>query len=248
LEKEKNTKEGCVEQYTPSEIETHVMQAIAQQNISMMFQDVFDSKKSVVFQEVFIKLQTSSGKLLYPKTYLKVLKKLGLEIEFDLLVIENILKQGDEKGVYALNIAPSSLRNEKFLKVLKELLTQSSISLMFIFSEMEYYANTKRFNAILSSLQTMGVVFVVDRLASYHTSFLYLRDLNIDIVRFDTYYSKYKKMEHNRAILEGFVKMAHQKNVKTWIKNLEDEQSLLNGHTIGIDYFQGKYLANVKEN
>jgi len=29
------------------------------------------------------------------------------------------------------------------------------------------------------------------------------------------------------------------------MKNLEDKQSLLEGHTLEIDYFQGKYLANL---
>jgi EAL domain-containing protein (putative c-di-GMP-specific phosphodiesterase class I) len=247
LEKEKLHKEIELE-CTPSEIESRVFEAIEKNALSMMFQEVFDAHNQLAFKEVFVKIQTTTGKLLYPKSYMKVIKKLGLGITFDLLVIENVVKFGDKSHRYAINISPSSLRNEKFLSRVKEIVKESGFSFIFILSEMEYYANTQRFNAILSSLQKMGVTFVIDRLGSFHTSFLYLRELNIDIVRFDTYYANYEKMVQNRAILEGFVTMAHKKNVKTWMKNLEDKQSLLEGHTLEIDYFQGKYLANLKEN
>ena len=87
----------------------------------------------------------------------------------------------------------------------------------------------------------------IDRLGSQQTSFLYLRELDIDVVRFDSYYSKEIKDKKNHSIISGFNTMAQEKGIKTWIKNIEDEESLEIAKKININYIQGKYLADLEE-
>ena len=93
----------------------------------------------------------------------------------------------------------------------------------------------------------MGVVVAIDRLGSLHTSFLYLRDLNIDMVRFDSFYSKNMDEGRGKNIISGFNVMAHEKGVKTWIKMIEDEKVNNLAKELGIDYLQGKYLAQIEK-
>jgi EAL domain-containing protein (putative c-di-GMP-specific phosphodiesterase class I) len=210
-----------------------------------MEQDVFENKR-VAFKEAFVKLNSADGKIIHPKSYRKVLNKLSLSVDFDLMVIEEIIVNYSNDFRYAINIFPTSLRNEKFLLKLKKLLKEHSNSkIMLVLSEMEYYSFTKRYNSIIKSLQSMDVKIAIDRLGSIHTSFLYLRELEVDIVRFDTYYSHEKKLIRNLSIVEGFQMMAHEKGIKTWIKNIENEESLKMVKKIGIDYVQGKFLSNL---
>jgi len=248
LEKNKNSKnEEIAEDLNPSEIESAIIAAINKKRLDLSYQKVFDKDKKPLFKECFVKLYSEQNKRFYPKLYLKVISKLGLGITFDITVLESVLEDAKEDEIIALNIFPTSLRNEKFLHRTKELLTNKKTNIMFVLSEMEYYSYTERYNAIIHSLRSYGVKIVIDRVASIHTSFLYLRELDIDMIRYDTYYSSYEKLDKNRDILLGFNTIAHEKGIQSWIKNIEDEASFTVAKEIGIDYFQGKYLSKIGE-
>jgi len=246
VEKNKSSKQKeAEEELNPNELESAVIHAIHNRELIIMSQDVYEHEK-LVFNECFVKLKAQNGKIIYPKAYLKVINKLGLGIEFDLAVLEMVLLESKEKH-FAINILPTSLRNEKFLSRAKELLKESKNKVIFVLFEMEYYSHISRYNSIINTLKEYGVLFCIDRVASIHTSFLYLRELDIDIVRYDTYYSRPEKLEKNHSIIEGFNFIAHEKGLKTWIKNIEDEKSLQLANDLNIDYLQGKYLSELQE-
>ena len=232
----------------PNELESLVVNAIEKRAVIITSQDVYEENR-VVFKECYIKLKGTNEKMLYPKTYLKAINRLGLNIEYDLMILEEIVLslEENEKTVYCLNVSPTSLRNEKFLQKCTELLQNSRIKLMFILSEQEYFSHTSKFNAILKSLKKMGILICITRLGSLHSSFLYLRELNIDIVRFDTYYSNQLKLEKFSNVVDGFTLMAHEKGVKTWLKNIENEETLKLAKKLNIDYLQGKYLGSLEK-
>ena len=238
------------EKIDPSELESYIINAINDKSIMVATQDVFEDKEAI-YKECFVKLKTSDAKVLYPKRYMKVINKLGLSVAFDLIVLEHAVKNyADNDNIYAINVSPASIRNEIFLSHAKELLKDNSgvrKNIMFILSEQEYYSHTSRFNSILNALRSLGVLITIDRLGSTQTSFLYLRELDIDAVRFDSYYSKGIKDKKNNSIMSGFNTMAQEKGIKTWIKNIEDEASLEIAKKMNIDFIQGKYLADLKE-
>jgi EAL domain-containing protein (putative c-di-GMP-specific phosphodiesterase class I)/GGDEF domain-containing protein len=234
------------ETLSPSELEASVINAINNRRLNIMTQDVYSSD-SVAFKECFIKLLDENSKLLYTKSYMKILNRLGLSVEYDLMVLEElILKTKEREEIYALNISPSSLRNEKFLHRSKELLKETSIKVMFVLSELEYFSHTSRYNSILNSLKHTGVLIAIDRVGSIHSSFLYLRELDIDVIRFGTYYSNFERLESNLSIIKGFKIMAEEKGIKTWIKNIENSETLELVTELKIDYTQGKELSSLK--
>ncbi|QSZ43029.1 EAL domain-containing protein [Sulfurimonas aquatica] len=241
----KNTQ--AYEHINPNELELLVIDALKNRSLTIMKQDVFKNK-SVAFSECFIKLKAKNSKLLYPKSYLKVINKLGLNIEYDLMILEQVLLFARHSQTpYALSISPTSLRNEKFIAKTKELLEESYQKVIFILSEQEYCSHISRYNSILKSLQKSGVLIAIDRLGAIHTSFLYLRELDVDIVRFDSYYSSKEKLKENENIIDGFNLMAHEKGIKSWIKNIEEDESFELVNKMNIDYKQGKYLSSLQE-
>jgi len=235
------------ESLDPNELDLYVINAIKNKKFLIATQDVFENEKSVI-KECFIKLQTSNNKILFPKNYIKVINRLGLTLDFDLMVIEQSIKNyniiADE--ILAFNISATSIRNSNFLIKIKEILVKYPMienKMMFITSEMEYYSQIKKYKETINTLRSMGIKIVIDRLGAIHTSFLYLRDLDIDIVRFDSYYTKNIK---NKEIVEGFNTMAHKKGVKTWIKNIQTQEMKEFAQQTGVDYLQGKYLCELK--
>lgn len=235
------------EKMTPNELESSVINAINERKVIIMSQNIYENG-IVAFKECFVKLKTPTGKPIYPKTYIKIINRLGLSVEYDLMVLEMLLLLTNKsEEIYALNISPTSLRNEKFLQKIKELLRETKKKVMFVLEEAEYFSHTGRYNSIIHSLKSSGVLIAISRLGGIHSSFLYLRELDIDVVRFDTYYSKLEKFKDNRSVLEGFHVMAKEKGIKTWIKNLENAESVALSQELCISYIQGKELSELEE-
>ncbi|MBN2817315.1 MAG: EAL domain-containing protein [Campylobacterales bacterium] len=237
------------ENIDPSELEFLVINAIKQREVSIMTQSVFSQEKEI-FKECFVKLKATNGKRLFPKTYIKVINKLGLGVEYDTMIIEEVLRHSfkDKETACAVHIFPTSLRNEKFLSRVKDLLKDTNKKLIFILNEQEYYSYTTRYNSIIHSLKQYGAEFAIDRVGTIHTSFLYLRELDIDYIRFDGYYSDENRLLEHKNIVEGFELMAKEKGVKSWMKNIESLELLALSKEIGIECIQGKYLSDLEKN
>jgi len=241
------------DEMNPSEMESHVINAIKRKDFIVMTQDIFELDK-VAMKECSVKLKTDTGKIIHQKSYMKVLDKLRLMVDFDLMVLEENIKQctslNEEK--FAISIAPTSLRNPYFITKVKELFSSNDNvknKIVFILNEVEYYPRIQKYDSTIQILRDMGIEIAIDRLGSIHTSFLYLRDLDIDMVRFDGFYTKDNNEDKYKNIVEGFNIMAHKKGVKTWIKLVENEDVNNLSKELGIDYLQGKYLAKLeKEN
>ena len=234
----------------PSELESYVINAVKRKDFIVMMQDVFE-KDSIAIKECSVKLKAIGDKVLHQKAYMKVLDKLRLMVDYDLMVLEEIINRcsdaSEEK--FAISISPTSIRNPLFLGRVKELFKtnlNAKNRVIFILSENEYYPRIDKYNSTLQILREMGVKIAIDRLGSIHTSFLYLRDLDIDIVRFDGFYTKDINVNKYNSVISGFNTMAHQKGIKTWIRMVENENTNSLYKKLEIDYLQGKYLAPQK--
>lgn len=236
------------EEINANELEVFIINALKNKNFILNTQNVFELKK-VVIKEYFIKLKTPQNKIIHQKNYIKVINRLGLMLDYDLMVLEeSIIHSTSHEEIIAISISPISLRNYKFIIKVKELLQKyRDTKIMFILCESEYYSYINKYNAILKKLRDLGILIAIDRFGSLHTSFLYLRELDIDVIRFDSFYIKEKKISNYNSIIEGFNFMAHKKNVKTWLKMVEDETIAKFAQEIEIDYLQGKYLAPLEK-
>jgi len=235
----------------PSEIEQVILKALKYKQFLIMSQTVFE-KDDVIAKECFVKLKRDDSKLIHQKSYMKIISRLGLLVAFDLMILEKIISYCDSQTsfIYVVNISATSIRNPLFLIKIKEFFLENNFAknkIMFILSENEYYSHIEKFNLIIDTLHNIGVKVAIDRLGNNHTSFLYLRDLNIDIIRFDSFYSKeiYEKKSQN--IIEGLNIIAQNSGIKTWIKMVESREMLEIVKGIGIDYKQGKYLSNLEK-
>ena len=238
------------EDMNPNELESLVIDAIKNRKFILLSQDIYEEKK-VVVKECFVKLKREDSKLIHQKSFMKVISKLGLNVEYDLMILEqNILHcNPSEEMVHAINISPSSLRNPLFITKAKELLRDNSTKnrIMFILSENEYFSYIEKYNSILKSFKSLGVLIAIDRLGSIHTSFLYLRELDIDVVRFDSFYAKHLQKSEYESIIDGFNLMAHSLGVKTWMKLIENQEMNEKVQKIKIDYTQGKYFSDLEK-
>jgi len=64
-------------------------------------------------------------------------------------------------------------------------------------------------------------------------------------MRFDSYYSSIEHLKQSKGIIDGFNLIAYNKGIKSWIKNIEDEESYALVQELSIDCVQGKYLSKL---
>jgi EAL domain-containing protein (putative c-di-GMP-specific phosphodiesterase class I) len=90
----------------------------------------------------------------------------------------------------------------------------------------------------------MGIHIAIDRFGEYHSSLLYFREIEVDMVRFDSRYTKGLSSNRYKDILKGLHVSINTLHSTSWMKMIEDENMYNTANEIGIDLMQGRYLDN----
>ena len=239
-----------IDDIEPNETERYVIEAIRSKKFIIMKQDIYNKNK-VVMKECFVKLKKSDGKYIHQKSYMKILNKLRLMSDYDYMIVEKSIEncKDDKDTTFALNIAPTSIRNHNFYNKIKALIDnnpQVKNKIMFILNEKEYYSYTQRYSDIINNIRKLGIKIAIDKIGSYHSSFLYFREHKVDAIRIDSIYTKEIKNESYLKILNGFCTMAKHSDSKVWMKMIEDKDTLERVEKMDVEYFQGKYLSDLE--
>jgi EAL domain-containing protein (putative c-di-GMP-specific phosphodiesterase class I) len=234
----------------PNDLEQYVINAIRLKKFVLLKQDIYENDK-VVMRECFVKLKRPDGKFMHQKSYIKILNRLRLMGDYDFMILQKSIENCTEEGdiTLALSISPTSIRDRNFYLKVKELLEINphvKNRVMFILSEKEYYSYTQRYSDILNNIRKLGIKITIDKVGSYQSSFLYLRELELDAIRLDSIYTKEIDNNNYLKIIDGFNEMVKGTNAKIWMKMIEDKKTYNNLKERGIDYLQGKYLSNLE--
>ncbi len=245
LGKEERNPDGEI---NPSQLELSVINAIKEKRFSIHYQKVFEHGIEAML-ESHVKLIDDDGKLIHQKSYMPVINRLGLSRQYDIMIIEHLINTCSKHRapiIYAVNLFPSTVRNQQFIDHMQILFSNNPVAkghILFILGEHEYYSKLERFNEILQAYRRMGILIALDKLGTYQTTLMYLKNLKVDIVRFDNNYGKNIADKGYQGLLKGLNQAAQILGVKTWIKMLEDEESVQIANATGINFLQGNQLG-----
>ena len=238
------------EDIKPNELEKYVISAVRNKSFILMKQDIY-SKDKVVMRECFAKLKRPDGKYIHQKSYIKVLNRLRLMIDYDCMILEKCIENCSENSdtTLALSISPTSIRDRRFFLKVKEIIDINphiKNRIMFILSEKEYYSYIQRYSDILKNITKLGIKITIDKVGSYQSSFLYFRELDVYAIRLDGIYTKEIDNKNYYNIAKGFSSMVKGTDTKVWMKMIETKENLEKIDELGVDYIQGKYLSNLE--
>jgi len=229
-----------------NELESSILESLKTKRFSIMVQSVeYESEKIV---DISAKLLDFDGKLIHQKRFLPLLTRLGKRAEYELAKLQEICKTARiyPEFSYAVTVAAEVIRDHQFELQVQELLEHHrECKMMFILQEKEYFSNIKRFDYIIQNYRRLGIKIVLDGLASNPTTQLYMKDLHVDMVRFDGSYGKNIDQERYRNIVEGLNLSAQKMGLLTWIRLIKDEQSAVIARRVGIDIISGNYIATL---
>lgn len=234
--------------YSINELEREIFDALEEKRFSIGFWPVCCDNYEMF--DTSIKLVDSEGRYIHQSRYIPVLNRFNKMryLESDILETIGMLCNSNDNRRFVLTVSSVTMRNPNFFEhalTLFERYPQARQKIVLMFEEKEYCHQLDRFAHQIAHYRKAGYKIGLDRLGGYHTTLLYLKELEVDIVRFDTLYSRNLKKEGYQNILQGLNLSAHLCGAKTWISMIEDGDADQIAQSLKINYRQGNFMGKI---
>jgi diguanylate cyclase (GGDEF)-like protein len=206
--------------------------------------------------EILIRKVGQDGKHMLPTTFIPSAERYHLMPNIDRWVIKQtfstfrqLLNISNEKCNYAfsINLSGTSLSDKSLLGYIREQFAIYAIppgAICFEITETAAIVNLKNTINLFAALRKLGCTFALDDFGSGMSSFMYLKNFDVDYLKIDG--SFVKEMDVNRidhAMVRSIHSVAEAMNIKTVAEFVESDAILRELKSIGVHYGQGMYLG-----
>ncbi len=204
--------------------------------------------------EVLLRVIDESGEVMAPGELLNAAEQFDMATRVDNWVVNAVfdwlIKHPDhlkQLSLCSINLSGASIGDPNFLLFLKEKLQESEIPLEKISFEVTENAaikNILKARDFIDTIKEFGCKFALDDFGSGHSSFAYLKDLPVDILKIDGMFVKGIHLEPvNYAMVKAINDVGQVMKMKTIAEYVENEEICNSLKEIGVDYGQGYYFG-----
>jgi diguanylate cyclase (GGDEF)-like protein len=206
--------------------------------------------------EVLIRKINSDGKIMLPPAFIPSAERYHLMPNIDRWVIKNTLDAYRKllnisfeacDYVFSINLSGTSLSDKSLLGYIREQFAIYAVppqSICFEITETAAVVNLKNTIQLVASLRKMGCGFALDDFGSGMSSFMYLKNFEVDYLKIDGSFIKdmhTNKIDH--AMVRSIHSIAEAMNIQTVAEFVENDVILKELKLIGIHYGQGFHLG-----
>gem|GEM_PF-3085431 len=231
--------------------------ALRSDRFQLHFQPIQPLKKENeegLHYEVLLRVLDDSGEVMSPHELLNAAEQFDMATRVDTWVVNAVFdwlqKHPDhvkQLSLCSINLSGASIGDGAFLLFLKEKLQESSIPLEKIGFEVTENAaikNILKARDFIDTIKNFGCKFALDDFGSGHSSFAYLKDLPVDILKIDGMFVKGIHLEPvNYAMVKAINDVGQVMKMKTIAEYVENEEICKHLVDIGVDYGQGYYFG-----
>ena len=228
--------------------------AALQQNTFVLYMQAISSFKNndEAHGEVLIRMQGENGKLYQPSSFLPIAERYHMMPLIDRWVVNAALtiiaRKGDSfKMVCAINLSGQSLSQEGFLDFVMAQIKLHKVDakrLCFEITETAVITNLSKARQFIQALRAVGCRFALDDFGSGLSSFAYLKNLTVDIIKIDGLFVKMiANNSIDRAMVESINNIGHVMGLQTIAEFAENDAIINTLKEIGVDYAQGYGVA-----
>ena len=198
--------------------------------------------------EVLMRMKDKDGKIIYPDAFLPFIKNTSLYLTLTKIILQKsiaLLKENDFS--LSINLDLQDILNSDIIALFKETFEKHHEFAQRITIEILEHEEINDFEQLKENLQmfkSLGFSIAIDDFGSGYANFIYLVNLDIDILKIDG--SLIRGIDEESAayqVVKTILYYAANMNILTIAEQVETKEEYDTLVTLGIDYIQGYYLG-----
>ncbi|MEW6089056.1 MAG: EAL domain-containing protein [bacterium] len=236
-----------------------IQRALKEKRVELWYQPIMDLKMNKIrHYEVLARLSDENGNIAVPAMFMETAEKLGLIYLIDKIITDktiNVLAATMREGkdlTFCINLSEKDIENMEFISFLKSKIAETGADPRRLVFEITETAAVKNINTavkFINSLKSIGCNISLDDFGAGFTSFVFLKEMNIDYIKIDG--SFIKRLEHSpkdQLIVKAITDMAKGMRIMTVAEFVERKGTLELLKDYGIDFAQGYLIDKPSSN
>jgi diguanylate cyclase (GGDEF)-like protein/PAS domain S-box-containing protein len=231
-----------------------IIKALAEDRLEPWFQPILNLEDNKVYHyEALTRMRDEEGNILLPRAFIEVAERFGLIGSIDRVLIEKTLRQQAELShrgrplTFSMNLSGKNLGDEEFLSFLKSRISDTRADpdrLVFEITETVAVHDLGRAIKFIKDLKSMGCHFALDDFGVGFSSFVYLKEMNVDYIKIEgTFIKRLHSDANDRLFVKAMTDVAKGMEIKTIAEFVESEEPLKLLKEYGVDYAQGYHIG-----
>lgn len=231
-----------------------IREAIEHNRFALACQPIVSTRtRAITTYEVLIRMLDDNGNLIMPSGFLPTAERFGLSLDIDRWVIVNAIETlAEQRRVlpdlrYTINLSAQTLNTPAICDLIQDKLRETGLdpaALVFEITETAAIADLSAASALLARLRALGCRTALDDFGSGMSSFAYLRELPVDVVKIDGRFVKHIATSAvDKAMVRAMNDIAHALGKETVAEFVENEEAFQILVELGVDYGQGYHLG-----
>ncbi len=203
--------------------------------------------------EILLRLRDGDG-IVRPGTFMPAAERCKLSPKLDRWVLDRVIHWFEEQtelwqgiDLCSVNLSALSLCDESFREYALARLESSNLpaqKLCFEVTETAAIANLCRAKDFINSLREAGCRFALDDFGSGLSSFAYLRNLPVDMIKIDgAFVRNIAQNDTDRMMVKSIRDIVSMMGKQTTAEYVETAEALAVLRSIGVDFVQGFHLG-----
>jgi diguanylate cyclase (GGDEF)-like protein len=202
-------------------------------------------------QEILLRLRDEEGELVPPIRFIPAAERFQLMPDLDRWVVTTTLTtlsdpewlERAQAVVWSINLSGQSLSDERFHDFLTEAVAGCDFpaaNLCFEITETAAVENHRAAVALIGRLKAAGITFALDDFGAGLSSFAYLKNLPVDLLKIDGSFVKGLASDSfSRATVAAVIQVGRTMGLDTMAEYVEDEAICQVCRELGVTYGQG---------
>ncbi len=233
-------------------LEDEIKVGLSSNQFKFYFQPKVDvNMKTILGAELLVRWQHPVRGLLYPNSFLQVLKDMGAIPQLTTMALKNACEFAKEyqnrfKGTFSINVSSFELISDYFVEDTKEIILACGIEPSSIELEILEDEFIKDFDVIIANihkLKKFGVKFSIDDFGTGYSSISYLKKLPVDTLKIDKYFIQNIDDDSNKELVKMVINIAKIFNLSIVVEGVEEKSQLDFIVKNGANQFQGYYFS-----
>ncbi len=227
-----------------------IAQALIDDAFELHYQPIFDIREQCVTRfETLVRMRDNSGRLVFPDNFIPIAEHSGQIHEIDRWVIRKAIQRVSEhRGLsLSVNLSGRVLDDPSLLEWFHNELQRSGIDpsqLVVEITETAAVANVQDAITFMREIKALGCRFALDDFGSGFSSFAYLKQLPVDIVKIDGAFIQHLATSaEDQLFVKALTDVAKGLGKTTIAEFVEDAETLRLLEDFGVDFAQGYHIG-----